>query len=70
VGHLDKVETNQRRFAPTPAHIERNHRPTSLEYAGRNKKDSNIVAKFFLGRFPSRRKTTKNLKGNTTATVC
>jgi len=34
VGSLTNVENNQRRFAPTPAHIERNYLPTSPEYAG------------------------------------
>ena len=33
VGSLTNVENNQRRFAPTPAHIERNYLPTSPEYA-------------------------------------
>jgi len=33
VGNLTTVKSNQRRFAPTPAHIEWNHLPTSPEYA-------------------------------------
>ena len=33
VGSLTNLKNNQRRFAPTPAHIERNHLPTSPEYA-------------------------------------
>jgi hypothetical protein len=37
VGTLTNVESNQRRFAPTPAHIHRNHLPTSLEYAGKER---------------------------------
>jgi len=28
---MTNVKNNQRRFAPTPAHIERNHLPTSPE---------------------------------------
>jgi len=33
VGNLITVKGNQRRFAPTPAQFERNHLPTSPEYA-------------------------------------
>jgi hypothetical protein len=37
VGSLNTVKLNQRRFAPTPAHIEWNPVPTSLEYAVRGR---------------------------------
>ena len=39
VGNLTTVKSNQRRFAPTPAHIERNYLPTSPEYARGLKSD-------------------------------